>query len=57
MAGNANYQGATSACEPFSVVTFGKTMGYWGNQNGIAKILANGGYGANAVNIGRGRTH
>ena len=29
-------------------------MGFWGNQNGIARILANGGYSANAVAIGRG---
>ena len=54
VAGNANYVGATSACEPFSVASIGKTMGYWGNKNGIARILANGGYAANAVDIGRG---
>jgi hypothetical protein len=34
--------------------TLGKTMGFWGNTNGIATILANGGYGgANAAAIGR----
>ena len=54
VAGNGNYVGATSACEPFRVVVFGKTMGFWGNQNGIAWIESHGGYAANAVNIGRG---
>ncbi len=54
VASNSNYEGATSACEPFSVASIGKTMGYWGNKNGIARIEANGGYAANAVDIGRG---
>jgi hypothetical protein len=55
VAGNANYEGATSACEPFSIASIGKTMGYWGNKNGIARITnAPGGYAGNAVNIGRG---
>jgi hypothetical protein len=52
--GGANYNESVGECEPFSVLTFGKTMGFWGNQNGIAKIIAGGGYLANAVNIGRG---
>ena len=34
--------------------TLGKTMGFWGNTNGIATILANGGYAGNAAAIGRG---
>jgi len=54
--GNANYNESVGPCEPFSVLTFGKTMGFWGNQNGIAKIIAGGGYLANAVTIGRGAT-
>jgi len=54
VADNANYIGATSADEPLSVLQFGKTQGFWGNQNGVAKIIAGGGYLANAVNIGRG---
>jgi hypothetical protein len=54
-AGDANYNPAGPAtCEPLSVFQPGKTMGFWGNKNGIARILANGGYAANAVNIGRG---
>jgi len=35
-------------------LVLGKTMGYWGNNNGTAQILAAGGYAVNAVNIGRG---
>lgn len=35
-------------------VQFGKTMGFWGNNNGLATILSEGGYAANPVNIGRG---
>lgn len=35
-------------------VVLGKTMGFWGNTNGAATINAAGGYGANAVAIGRG---
>jgi hypothetical protein len=52
--GNGNYAESTGGCEPFTVRTFGKTMGFWGNQNGIARIIAAGGYAANPVNIGRG---
>jgi hypothetical protein len=52
--GNDNYNGSTGACEPFSVFQPGKTMGFWGNTNGIARINAAGGYAANAVAIGRG---
>jgi hypothetical protein len=43
-AGDANYNalpGSSVACEPLSVRTFGKTMGYWGNRNGQARIPAN----------------
>lgn len=54
-AGDDNYNPVGPAtCEPLSVFQPGKTMGFWGNKNGIARILANGGYAANAVNIGRG---
>jgi hypothetical protein len=56
-AGDDNYNavpGSSVACEPLSVRTFGKTMGFWGNVNGIARITNNGGYAANAVDIGRG---
>jgi hypothetical protein len=52
--GDSNYNGSTGACEPFSVFQLGKTMGFWGNTNGIARINAAGGYLANAVAIGRG---
>jgi hypothetical protein len=52
--GDTNYAASTSACEPLSVFQTGKTMGYWGNQNGQKKINDNGGYSANAVAIGRG---
>ena len=41
VAGNANYIGATSADEPLSVRTFGKTMGFWGNTNGQASLPDN----------------
>jgi hypothetical protein len=41
VAGNANYIGATSADEPLSVRTFGKTMGFWGNTNGQALLPDN----------------
>jgi hypothetical protein len=43
--GNGNYNGSPGVCEPFSVYTLGKTMGYWGNTNGQAAI------GTTAVNI------
>ena len=56
--GDINYAGSLSPCEPFTIVpttrVFGKTMGFWGNKNGIARIQASGGYAANAVSIGRG---
>jgi hypothetical protein len=59
--GNGNYKESTGTCEPFSVFQPGKTMGYWGNTNGQAKIAApvivNGipvnGYEANQQFIGR----
>jgi hypothetical protein len=41
VAGNDNYLGATSDPEPLSVFTFGKTMGFWGNNNGQAALPAN----------------
>jgi uncharacterized protein (DUF2141 family) len=41
-ANDANYNDAgPSGCEPLSVRTFGKTMGFWGNKNGQARIPAN----------------
>jgi hypothetical protein len=52
--GDTNYTGSDSACEPLTVFQLGKTMGFWGNQNGIARINGAGGYAANAVAIGRG---
>lgn len=42
-AGDDNYNavpGSDVACEPLSVRTFGKTMGFWGNRNGQALIPA-----------------
>jgi hypothetical protein len=40
-ANDANYNDAgPSGCEPLSVRTFGKTMGFWGNKNGQARIPA-----------------
>jgi len=41
VAGNDNYLGATSDPELLSVFTFGKTMGFWGNNNGQAALPAN----------------
>jgi hypothetical protein len=41
-------------CEPFTVIELGRTMGYWGNVNGVARIEGAGGYLANSVDIGRG---
>src|SRR5690242_19404184 len=38
-AGDSNYNGSTAACEPFRVVQAGKTMGFWGNTNGQARLL------------------
>jgi hypothetical protein len=53
--GDDNYNASDgSDCEPFSVVQLGLTMGFWGNKNGVARIVAAGGYAANAVAIGRG---
>jgi hypothetical protein len=52
--GDSNYNGSTGVCEPFSVFQPGKTMGFWGNTNGQARIIANGGYLVNHVLIGRG---
>jgi hypothetical protein len=52
--GDDNYNGSTGVCEPFWVFQNGLTMGFWGNKNGQARILAAGGYAANAVTLGRG---
>jgi hypothetical protein len=52
--GSADYKASTGVCEPFAVRTPGKTMGFWGNKNGQARIAAAGGYAANAVMLGRG---
>jgi hypothetical protein len=49
-----DYNPSTAECEPFSVFQPGKTMGFWGNNNGQAFIINHGGYGGNAVAIGRG---
>jgi hypothetical protein len=43
-AGDDNYNpvlGSSVKCEPLSVRTFGKTMGFYGNPNGQALLLAN----------------
>jgi len=46
---------AEGECEPFNVAAqLGKTMGFWGNTNGVAYIVGHGGYSGNAVGIGRG---
>jgi hypothetical protein len=46
---------AEGECEPFVVAAqLGKTMGFWGNKNGVAYITGHGGYSGNAVGIGRG---
>ena len=53
--GDSNYNPAGPAdCEPLTVFQLGLTMGFWGNKNGVARIVAAGGYAVNAVNIGRG---
>jgi hypothetical protein len=52
---DANYDVVDDTpCEPLTVIQLGKTMGYWGNTNGIARIVAAGGYGNNGKAIGRG---
>jgi len=46
---------AEGVCEPFSIAgQLGKTMGFWGNTNGVAYITGHGGYSGNATGIGRG---
>lgn len=46
---------AEGLCEPFNVANqLGKTMGFWGNKNGVAYITSHGGYSGNPVGIGRG---
>lgn len=53
--GDGNYNASSNSdCEPLSVAQFGKTMGFWGNTNGIAAINVAGGYSSNPVLIGRG---
>ena len=53
--GDANYNpSSASDCEPFTIFQLGKTMGFWGNSNGDARIVAAGGYALNHVLIGRG---
>jgi hypothetical protein len=53
--GDANYNASSNSdCEPLGVAQFGRTMGFWGNTNGIAAINGAGGYSVNAVAIGRG---
>ena len=53
--GDANYNASSNSdCEPLGVAQFGRTMGFWGNTNGIAAINAAGGYVVNAQAIGRG---
>ena len=48
---------AEGECEPFTVANqLGKTMGFWGNNNGVAYITGHGGYAGNNVDIGRGST-
>jgi hypothetical protein len=51
--GDNNYEASSgSDCEPITVrPPPGKTMGFWGNINGIARI---GDYSSNSVTIGRG---
>jgi hypothetical protein len=39
--GDSNYKTSTGACEPFTIRTFGYTMGFWGNRNGQALLAAN----------------
>ena len=52
-AGDGNYPGATSADEPLTARTFGKTMGYWHNKNGQALLAAHDAFSAaNAVTLG-----
>ena len=55
LAGDANYTVTDdTGCEPFGIFAAGKTQGFWGNTNGIARIIAAGGYLTNTVDIGRG---
>jgi hypothetical protein len=55
--GDTNYKGSTGSCESFTVRTFGKTMGFWGNNNGQALLVANNAFSAaNAVTLGIGTT-
>jgi hypothetical protein len=51
--GDGNYKGSTGSCESFTVRTFGKTMGFWGNKNGQALLVADNAFStANAVTLG-----
>jgi hypothetical protein len=55
---DSNYNASKPGdCEPFSVIQFGKTMGFWSNTNGQKTIDPSGngsGYAAHDVDIGRG---
>ena len=51
--GDANYNPAGPAdCEPLGVFQFGKTMGFWGNKNGQARLAANNAFTVNPVVLG-----
>jgi len=53
--GDANYNASSASdCEPFAIIQLGKTMGFYGNSNGVIAINAAGGYAAKHVLIGRG---
>jgi len=51
-AGNNDYAGSTSPCEPLRARTFGKTMGFYGNTNGQAFLLAHNAFTTNVVTLG-----
>jgi hypothetical protein len=55
--GDSNYKTSTGSCESFTVRTFGKTMGFWGNNNGQALLAADNAFSTtpppgNAVALG-----
>jgi hypothetical protein len=52
--GDDNYNPVgPAACEPLGVRQLGKTMGFWGNKNGQALLVANNAFSAaNAVSLG-----
>ena len=52
-AGDANYNPAgPAACEPLGVFQLGKTMGFWGNKNGQARLASNNAFTVNPVVLG-----